>query len=239
MNQTPLLIAEKVTKRFKEPTPIEILKGIDFALYSGKSAAIVGKSGEGKTTLLHILGTIDTPSDGVISIAGIEITEQNRDQIRNQEIGFIFQGFHLLSDYTALDNVLMPLKIGRQATAKGSLQYKRGCDLLEMVGLQDRMHHQATMLSGGERQRVAIARAFINNPKIILADEPTGNLDHQTAEEIETLLLRCVKAEDKGLLVVTHNLKLANLLDACYELESGHLYLRESKDAKDNSLRAL
>lgn len=229
----PVLIAEKITKRFRDPAPLEILKGIDFAILPQKSAAIVGKSGEGKTTLLHLLGTIDEPTSGQIIIAGSPVDRHNRDAIRNKEIGFIFQAFHLLSDCSALENVLMPLKIARTPTSKGSPGYRRACELLELVGLKDRLHHHANMLSGGEKQRVAIARAFINDPKIILADEPTGNLDHETAREIEALLLHCVKSEGKALLVVTHNLKLASLLDDCYELESGYL-----TNAKNNSSRA-
>ena len=220
---TPVLVAEQITKRFYDPIALDILKGISFTLSSGQSAAIVGKSGEGKTTFLHILGTIDEPTTGSIEIAGELVTHKNRDAIRCKHIGFIFQAFHLLADSTVIENVLIPVKIARMATHKASPAYQRACDLLKLVGLEDRMHFPVNKLSGGERQRVAIARAFINDPHLILADEPTGNLDHETAEEIQALLLHCVQIEKKALLVVTHNLKLASKLDACYELEDGYL----------------
>jgi lipoprotein-releasing system ATP-binding protein len=220
---SPILEAKNITKRFPHPSPLEILKGIDLAIYPGKSMAIVGKSGEGKTTLLHILGTIDDSSTGKLFIAGKEATSSEKDAIRNQHIGFIFQSFHLLADTCVLDNLLMPVKIARKSTSKGSFHYNKAIELLEMVGLADRIHFSSNKLSGGEKQRVAIARAFMNDPEIILADEPTGNLDHETAHDIQELLLNAVQKAGKALVLVTHNLQLATLLDACYELEGGYL----------------
>jgi len=223
----PVLIAKNITKRFTHPAPLDILKGIDLTVHAKKSAAIVGKSGEGKTTLLHILGTIDDPTSGIVTICGtqvgIQIQKGLQDALRNQHIGFIFQAFHLLSDATVLENILMPAKIARRDTHKHSACYKRACELSEMVGLQERLHFSADQLSGGERQRVAIARAFINDPEIILADEPTGNLDHATAQDIQTLLLECTQKQNKALVVVTHNREFAKLLDDYYELEGGYL----------------
>lgn len=226
--QEPILVAENITKSFSYPVKLEILRGVTLALYPQKSVAIVGRSGEGKTTFLHILGTIDDPTTGKLMIAGQDATGRLRDILRNRHIGFIFQAFHLISDATALENVLMPLKIARQNTKKGSAAYMKAYELLEMVGLKERMHFPVTKLSGGEKQRVAIARAFACDPDIIFADEPTGNLDHQTAQEIQDLLLRCTREKGKALLLVTHNLQLAKLADECYELENGILHANPS-----------
>lgn len=223
---TLILDAKKITKRFTSPANLglEILKGIDLAVPSQKSIAIVGRSGEGKTTLLHILGTIDEATSGDLFISGKEVLKSKTDAIRNEHIGFIFQAFHLLSDSTVLENLLMPAKIARKDTRKGTYCYDRARELLEMVGLENRLDFSTAKLSGGEKQRVAIARAFMNDPDIIFADEPTGNLDHETAHDIQDLLLNSVHKVGKALVLVTHNLQLAKLLDACYELENGILH---------------
>ncbi len=222
---TAILEAKKITKRFTSPTgvPVEILNGIDLSVAPQKSAAIVGKSGEGKTTLLHILGTIDEPTSGELFIAGKKVQKSVQDAIRNQHIGFIFQAFHLLSDATVLENLLMPIKIARKSTKKGSYHYNKARELIAMVGLEERLDFSCAKLSGGEKQRVAIARAFMNDPDIILADEPTGNLDHKTAHDIQELLLNSVQKIGKTLILVTHNLQLAKLLDRTYELDNGVL----------------
>jgi lipoprotein-releasing system ATP-binding protein len=222
----PVLAAKKITKTFSGSKPLTILKDIDLELYPQKSYSIIGKSGEGKTTLLHILGTLDSPTSGSLEICGKNVLEMSSNVIRNQHIGFVFQAFHLLLDATVLENVLMPLKIARKDVSHTSLYFARAQKLIEQVGLHDRMHELCFKLSGGEKQRVAIARAFVQDPDIIFADEPTGNLDHATARDVQELLLRCVEEEKKTLLVVTHNLELAKLMSACYELEDTHLNLR-------------
>jgi lipoprotein-releasing system ATP-binding protein len=220
----PVLKAHLLTKRFPAPSPIEILKGISLELYPKKILVITGKSGEGKTTLLHILGTLEEPTRGSLEICGQKVTSEKANELRNQHIGFIFQAFHLIGDLSAIDNVLMPAAIGRRSTHKGSPAYTEAHALLDMVGLSSRAHFHANRLSGGERQRVAIARALINNPDIILADEPTGSLDHETAREVTALLFDAVREKEKALLVVTHNVTLAKLGGDCYELENGVLH---------------
>lgn len=223
MDEKPILEAIQITKNFYDPVELDILKGINLKIMPGKSLSIVGKSGEGKTTLLHILGSLDKPTDGELFLMGEKVQSKSADRLRNRFIGFIFQSFYLLSDSTALENVLMPLKILRKDTQKSSPAYKRACELLEMVGLGKRLHFHTSKLSGGEKQRVAIARALACKPAIIFADEPTGNLDHETAQEIQNLLLSLTKEQNTALLLVTHNLQLAKLTDECYELENGLL----------------
>ena len=223
MNEIPLLEAKQITKTFLDPSPLLLLKGIDFVLPKEKSVAIIGKSGEGKTTLLHILGTIDEPTSGKLYFEGKEIRKSEYEKIRNRHFGFVFQAFHLLDDATCLENLLMPVKIGRNNVGHSSSSYKRALELLDRVGLTSRIHYSCKKLSGGEKQRVAIARALICNPDIIFADEPTGNLDHMTQDEIQKLLFSCVKEEGKSLLLVTHNIALAKQCDIAYQLENGIL----------------
>ena len=208
------LEARNISKVFQKPHRVEILKDISLVVQPKQSVAIMGASGEGKSTLLHILGTLEAPTSGSLIIAG-----QNKPtpQLRNQKIGFVFQAFHLLEDYTVLQNVLMPAMIG------GFDAKERALKLLEKVGLSDRAHFPAKLLSGGEKQRVAIARALINNPDIILADEPSGNLDYNTSQIIHNLLMECVKEEGKSLILVTHDQELANLCDTTYRLINGEL----------------
>lgn len=218
-----ILKAQNIKKKFLEPTCIELLKGIDLTVERGQTVAIMGRSGEGKSTLLHILGTLDTPSEGILEIAGNKVTSQNVARMRNQHIGFVFQSFHLLEDYTVLQNVLMPAKIARKAVHKGSAAYNNAVDLLNQVGLEARMHHFGKQLSGGEKQRVAIARALCNDPDILFADEPSGNLDHKTAEGIHSLLLNFARERKKSLVLVTHDQELAALCDVRYCLKDGLL----------------
>lgn len=219
----PLLQAENISKSFDHPTKVSILQGINLAIYSGQSIAIVGRSGEGKSTLLHILGTLEEPSEGSLSIEGVKVFPSNQTYLRNTKIGFVFQSFHLLDDYTALENVLMPARIGRQSIKKGSLAEQRAWALLEKVGLSDRAHFQTKLLSGGEKQRIALARAMCNDPAILLADEPSGNLDAHTADLIHEILLNFAKEEGKGLLLVTHDKELAVQCSLHYELRNGSL----------------
>lgn len=218
----PLLSAKNIKKNFYNPHLIEIIKNVDLQIYSGESVAITGRSGQGKSTLLQILGTLDTPCEGSIEVAGKVISLRNRSFIRNKHLAFIFQSFHLLEDYSAIENILMPAKIGRQNTSKGSLAYERACSLLEQVGLSHRKDHLAKLLSGGEKQRIAIARAFSNDPDIIFADEPSGNLDKETAHIIHNLLLDFPK-KNKALILVTHDHSLAQLCSTHYTLQNGSL----------------
>jgi lipoprotein-releasing system ATP-binding protein len=218
-----ILEARQITKSFAFPELLELLKGIDLQVQKGEAVAIMGRSGEGKSTLLHILGTLDAPSGGFLAIASQPVTRNNNARLRNQHIGFIFQSFHLLEEYTVLQNVLMPARIARKDTSCGSAAYKHAEYLLEHVGLSARTHHFAKQLSGGEKQRAAIARALCNNPDLLLADEPSGNLDRKTAEGIHQLLLEFTRTQGKGLIVVTHDAELASLCTSLYTLQNGVL----------------
>lgn len=215
-----VLKAEKIGKTFTNPAPLVLFSDISLSVEVGQSVAIVGRSGEGKTTLLHILGSLDEPSSGELYILGNQTSSKNSHTIRNRHIGFVFQAFHLLDDATVLENILLPLAIARKdLKAHESL----ALTLLQRLGLDQRKHLPALKLSGGEKQRLAIGRAFITNPDIILADEPTGNLDHQTALEVQNLLFSWVKEQNKALLVVTHSQELAKRCDVTFMLESGRL----------------
>jgi len=223
MTHTPLLKATKLTKKFCSPAPLEVLKGIDLEVFPGESVAITGKSGEGKSTLLHILGTLEKASGGTLEICGQDVSQSSLPQLRNKHIGFIFQSYNLLDDYTTLENVLMSAKIARQATHPGSPAHTRALELLETVGLKERANFMAKLLSGGEKQRAAIARALCNNPDLILADEPSGNLDHKHSQEIHSLLIRLSKDFNKALIVVTHDKELSFLCDKTLLLKDGNL----------------
>ncbi len=222
---TALLKATNLHKSYHYPLLVELLHGINLEVHAGESAAIVGRSGEGKSTLLQILGTLEDACKGDLTIAGHAVTSTNKSYIRNQLIGFVFQSFHLLEDYSAIENVLMPAKIARKKMSKNNLDY--GLHLLERVGLADRAHFSTKLLSGGEKQRVALARSLCNDPKIIFADEPSGNLDRHTAELIHQLLLEFVQ-EDKALILVTHDWELAKLCTNRYELKNGTLISSEN-----------
>lgn len=217
----PILSAKAITKSYSHPFPLKVLQGVDLEIHPGDSVAIMGRSGEGKSTLLQILGTLDSPSSGTLEIMGKE-AQGAHDLLRNRHIGFVFQSFNLLEDFTVLENVLMPARIGRKNA--GAL-HQKALDLLELVGLKDRALHFAKQLSGGERQRVSIARAFFNDPDLILADEPTGNLDKTTAQEIHRLLIDFAHKWGKGLLLVTHDPDLAALCKKQYRLSDGKLSL--------------
>lgn len=223
MTSTPILEARNIKKRFYQPKAVDILKDINFRMEANESVAIVGRSGEGKSTLLQILGTLEEACEGSLYIEGEQVTSSNRALLRNKKIGFVFQSFHLLEDYTALENVLMPAHIARQPIKRNSEYYDRGLSLLEKVGLADRAHFHTKLLSGGEKQRVALARAMCNNPSLILADEPSGNLDSQTAQVIHDILLDFTRHPSKALLLVTHDRDLARLCTHQYELRNGVL----------------
>ncbi len=224
--QLPIILqAKKIKKAFYQPVEVEVLKEINLTVCAGDTVAIMGRSGEGKSTLLQILGTLDNPTSGNLEIDGAPVTAFNKSMLRNKKFGFIFQSFHLLEDYTAIENVLMPARIGRQPAQKGTVVHERACNLLKEVGLHKRLHFNTKLLSGGEKQRVSIARALCNDPDIILADEPSGNLDRQTAKDIHELLLRFVGQFNKTLIVVTHDIELAKLCKYQYRMMDGKLEL--------------
>lgn len=219
-----LLKADQINKQFNIPTDVNVLNDISLLLHAGESIAIMGASGEGKSTLLQILGTLEAPTKGCIEILGKKVNNHSACSIRNKHIGFVFQGYNLLADYTALQNVLMPALIAGEETTKHSSSYYRAIQLLDHVGLKDRAHFQTKLLSGGEKQRVAIARALCNDPEILFADEPSGNLDHATSSAIHSLLLDCSEKYEKGLIIVTHDQDLANLCNVKLTLKEGKLY---------------
>lgn len=222
-NRKLLLEAKDVQKSFYHPKAVQILTGVDLQVYSEESVAIVGRSGEGKSTLLQILGTLEHPCKGILNIDGYPVNSSNKTFLRNQRIGFVFQFFHLLEDYTALENVLMPARIARNSIIKGSSSEKRAWNLLEKVGMTERAHFPTKLLSGGEKQRIALARAMCNDPSILFADEPSGNLDRQTSYIIHEILLDFSKQSNKALILVTHDQELAKLCSKQYELTNGKL----------------
>jgi len=214
-----ILLAKNLKKSFSSPHQTELLKGINLTINHQESLAIVGKSGAGKSTLLHILGTLDTPSEGELIIDGINTKKESCYAMRKKKLGFVFQSHYLLENYSVIDNVIMPAKIARMRFNKQEL----GLRLLSAVGLQEHAHLPVKLLSGGEKQRLAIARALCNNPDLILADEPTGSLDSFHAEMVYELLLRLVKKQGKSIVIVTHDLKAANLCDKVLILKDGFL----------------
>lgn len=219
-----ILQAKQLSKTFHTPAVVNILNNLNLVIRRGESVAITGKSGEGKSTLLQILGTLESMTSGSLEIDGQAVSLFNRSRIRNRKLGFIFQSFHLLEDYTALENVLIPARIGRKNTAAKEKAYDRACQLLEHVGLRDRLHFNTKLLSGGEKQRVAIARALCNDPDIILADEPSGNLDKETAHHIHRLLLDLSHQQGKTLIIVTHDHELAGMCSTRYHLANSTLH---------------
>ncbi|MCH9612572.1 MAG: Lipoprotein-releasing system ATP-binding protein LolD [Chlamydiia bacterium] len=226
MPESPIFLAKKLCKSFLSPTRNDVLRGIDLQLDAGTSTAIVGESGSGKSTLLHIMGTLDTPTDGHLEYRGLPLGKQSVPELRNREIGFIFQSYNLLSDYSVIENLLMMAKIGREKTHIGSEAYHRAQELLKHVGIGDKINHRPSQLSGGEQQRVAIARALMNSPSLLLADEPTGNLDRDTSQAIQDLLFACAAKAGAALVLVTHSMEFANRCDQVYRLSDGLLVLQ-------------
>ncbi|MBK7425682.1 MAG: ABC transporter ATP-binding protein [Saprospiraceae bacterium] len=213
-----MIQVDNVTKSYGA---LQVLKGVSLQIAAGEIVAIVGKSGAGKSTLLHIVGTLDGPDSGSLSINGKIIKDLKGNELaafRNTTIGFVFQFHHLLPEFTALENVMLP---GLIAHGKKSKAMSEAKDLLHYMGLADRLEHKPTELSGGEQQRVAIARALVNKPNIILADEPTGNLDTATSKELHELFLQLRKDFGQTFLIVTHNPELSGLADRCLIMGDG------------------
>ncbi|MBI0113366.1 MULTISPECIES: lipoprotein-releasing ABC transporter ATP-binding protein LolD [Gilliamella] len=223
-NLQPLLSAKNLYKTYKEGKMVtEVLKNVSFDIYPQSLLAIIGSSGSGKSTLLHLLGGLDKPTSGEIIFKSQQLnrlSEQEKAHLRNQEIGFVYQFHHLLPDFTALENVAMPLLIAGTSPSEAK---KRAMAMLESVNLVKRANHRPAELSGGERQRVAIGRALINNPALVMADEPTGNLDKSTADAIFDLLIKLNREHGTAFLVVTHDLVLANKLDQQLIMSDGQL----------------
>ena len=223
-NLQPLLSAKNLYKTYKEGKMVtEVLKNVSFDIYPQSLLAIIGSSGSGKSTLLHLLGGLDKPTSGEIIFKSQQLnrlSEQEKAHLRNQEIGFVYQFHHLLPDFTALENVAMPLLIAGTSPNEAK---KRAMTMLESVNLVKRANHRPAELSGGERQRVAIGRALINNPALVMADEPTGNLDKSTADAIFDLLIKLNREHGTAFLVVTHDLVLANKLDQQLIMSDGQL----------------
>ena len=208
-----------------EGRKLHILRGLNFEVESGSTVAILGASGTGKSTFLHILGALESLDEGELCLGGSNIANLSRDQaanFRNREVGFIFQFHQLLQDFTALENVMIPQLINR----KDSKNIRKiSIDILQKVGLHKRASHKPAQLSGGEQQRVAIARALVNRPNILLADEPTGNLDEETSIHIMDILLRLNRENDTTLVMITHNTNLASKLHHQHLMENGQLHL--------------
>lgn len=221
MSQT-VLQAENLTKIYRSAgKELVVLDHISFSVEQGNSISIIGPSGSGKTTLLGLCAGLDTPSAGIISLMGFRLntmSEDDRAYIRNQYVGFVFQNFQLLSTLTALENVMVPLELRGEKRVSDKAK-----DLLNRVGLADRMQHYPSQLSGGEQQRVAMARAFITDPKILFADEPTGNLDEENAHHITELLFGMNKEQGTTLVLVTHNLELAQRTQRILRMKGGKL----------------
>jgi lipoprotein-releasing system ATP-binding protein len=225
-----MLTAKNISKSYTIPgkRTIQILRGVDLTVGEGEMVTIIGASGSGKTTLLNLLGTLDTPDSGEIMFdkellfreTKYTLSQKALARFRNQKIGFVFQFHHLLSDFTALENVAMPEFI---ATGKLPPAKKRAAELLQSLGLSERLDHLPSELSGGEQQRVAIARALMNNPKLVLADEPSGNLDNQNSRILYELMAKLSKERRTSFIIVTHNEEYAALADRCLRMEDGVL----------------
>lgn len=219
-----VLSARGVTRAFHEgSSTLEVLRGLDLQVRAGERLGIIGASGSGKTTLLQILGGLDRPDGGQVSIDGRDLHalgETERGQLRNRTIGFIYQFHHLLAEFSAQENVAMPLLVRRMDAVSAA---QRAAALLARVGLSERLNHRPHQLSGGERQRAAVARALVTQPRLVLADEPTGNLDGRNAEQVFALMLELNRESGTSLVVVTHDVRLAARMDRVLELDQGQL----------------
>lgn len=220
LSETAVIKALNIHKSFGE---LHVLKGIDISIAQGEIVAIIGKSGAGKSTLLHIMGTLETADSGELFIQGKAIAGMSNkalSAIRNQSIGFVFQFHHLLQEFTALENVCIP---GWMKGTPRPKVVKRAKELLDYLGISERLEHKPAEMSGGEQQRVAVARALINNPAVILADEPTGNLDSESSGEIHKLILKLREDFGQSFVIVTHNNDLASLCDRKFAMQDGRI----------------
>jgi lipoprotein-releasing system ATP-binding protein len=225
MTSPPPIVASGVERTFEGATgkPIRVLRGVDLTVSAGETIAVIGPSGSGKSTLLHILGGLDRPTGGTIRVGGHDLAtldDATLGDLRNRSVGFVFQFHHLLRDFTAIENVMMPLLISGERPARAR---DRGRDLLDQVGLAERLEHRPAQLSGGEQQRVAVARALALEPPILLADEPSGNLDVDTGGRLHDVLFELVAGHGTSLVVVTHNPGLARQTDRILDLRGGVL----------------
>jgi lipoprotein-releasing system ATP-binding protein len=224
MTDSIVLACRDLHKEFQQgDTRLQVLRGVDLAVRAGERIAIVGASGSGKTTLLQLLGGLDLPTKGTVTVAGQNIndlSDAQRGELRNQTLGFVYQFHHLLPEFTALENVAMPLLVRRTPIAEAK---RRARALLERVGLGARLDHRPGQLSGGERQRAAVARALVTNPRVVLADEPTGNLDGANAAQVFALMLELNAAFGTALVVVTHAPELAARMQRVLTLKDGRL----------------
>jgi lipoprotein-releasing system ATP-binding protein len=223
----PVLQCVGLSKVFSEGgQSLTVLENVDFSLRRGERVAVVGASGAGKSTLLHIMGGLDNPSSGEVRVAGFQLSQMRdaqRGRLRNRFMGFVYQFLHLLPEFTALENVAMPLLIRGESAPVAA---RRATALLDRVGLGARLTHKPGTLSGGERQRAAVARALITEPACVFADEPTGNLDRQSAERVFGLMLELNASLGTSFVVVTHDQRLARLLDSTWSLDDGKLILQ-------------
>jgi len=225
---TPVLSMRGLVRSYQSgDRTLEVLKGVDLDVYPGDMVGLIGPSGSGKSSLLHAAGLLEHPDGGQIVVEGRDCSvagERERTKVRLHKIGFVYQFHHLLPEFTALDNVAMPLRIaGKPRMAARD----RAKTLLEQLGLGERLHHQPAQMSGGEQQRVAIARALANSPKVVLADEPTGNLDPATSEAVFKSLFDLCRREGVAAVVATHNMELARFMDRVFGLRDGHLEARD------------
>lgn len=222
---TELLKATNVFKTYSLPrSTVEVLRGASISVHAGKALAVIGVSGAGKSTLMHILGGLDKPDKGTIEIEGVDMFQMKpwaRSRVRSERIGFVFQSYHLLPEMDVCENIMLPA-MARRGKSTGNLR-ERAMGLLASVGLQDRASHTPMELSGGEQQRVALARALINDPDVILADEPTGNLDDSTGSRVLDYLFELTKERDHALVLVTHNREIAASCDSVVELRDGRI----------------
>jgi lipoprotein-releasing system ATP-binding protein len=224
MSQSGILHCQQLGMTYTEgPNDVEVLSDINLHIEKGERIAIVGASGSGKSTLLHLLGGLDLPTTGSVWVDGQELSkmsDKKRGLIRNQYLGFVYQFHHLLAEFTAVENVAMPLLIRGDDTKEAK---KKASELLEEIGLGHRLEHRPIELSGGERQRAAIARALVTEPNVVLADEPTGNLDENTAQGVFDMMMSLNQRIGTALVMVTHDTSLASKMDKRYHLESGTL----------------
>jgi lipoprotein-releasing system ATP-binding protein len=223
-DEVPVIYLHEIRRQYRQgEATLTILDGAKLALWAGQSVALVAPSGAGKSTLLHIAGLLETPDDGEVYVGGTptsQLADADRTQIRRSDIGFVYQSHRLLPEFTALENVMLPQMI---RGLKRSETIKRSTEILSYLGLGNRTSHRPAELSGGEQQRVAIARAVANAPRALLADEPTGNLDPQTAEHVFDGLMQLVRATRVAMLIATHNIELANRMDRRVSLSNGQI----------------